>query len=205
MSIEKLKCTGVLLVGGESSRMGMNKALLDIGGKPLYQRSLEVLDRVCSEVLISCREIDLYTGNGFKAIPDLIKGKGPLGGFYSVIRQAGYDHIFMVACDMPFLNGKAIRYVYSELGEYDMVIPSVRGKLQLLHAFYHKRVLPVVEDQIQRNRLSLIDLLNTCNAKILPVEEGAMEDSDRKKIELSSLNVNTPEQWNQILTRLEEN
>lgn len=198
MSKEKLQLTGVLLTGGESRRMGRNKAFLEIGGKPLLERSLEVLNNVCSEVLISSKETDLYEGYGYKVIPDIIKGKGPLGGLFSVLQQANYEHLFLVACDMPLLNEKAIAYTYRELGEYDAVVPYVLGRSHPLHACYHQRILPLVEEKIQEDKLRLTELLSECRTKIVKLDSGIKDSDERELLEQSFLNVNTPEEWETI-------
>lgn len=199
MTREKLGITGVLLTGGESRRMGRNKALLEIDGKPLVERSLEVLAGICSEVLISSREADSYTGYGYKVIPDRIKGKGPLGGLYSVLPQAGNEYLFLAACDMPLLNEQAIAYLYRELGDFDAIVPSVLGRIHPLHAYYHRRILPLVEKNIQQEKLRLAGLLDACRTKIVKLDEALKDSGHRELLERSFWNVNTPEEWESIL------
>ncbi len=195
MLTQKLEITGILMVGGESRRMGKNKAFLEIDGRPLIERSLEVLSGACREVLISSREVNAYTGYGFKVVPDIIKGKGPLGGLYSVMQQASYDYLFLVACDMPLLNEKAINFFYRKVENNIAVVPDVLGKWHPLHAFYNKMLLSLIQDRIYEDKLSLIDLVKVCKARIVGLTEEAMSDRDRKIIEQSFWNANTPEEW----------
>lgn len=200
MAIEKFNLSGVLLTGGESRRMGRNKAFLEIGGKPLIERSLEVLNAVCKEVLISSsKDIDLYTGYGYKVIPDIIQEKGPLGGLFSVLQQVSYEQIFLVACDMPLLNEKAIAYTYKELGDYDAVIPYALGRKHPLHACYHQRILPLVEEKIQEDKLRLTDLLSVCRTKIVKLDSEIKDRTERELLEQSFMNINTPAEWETVL------
>ncbi len=200
---QKLACTGVVLAGGESRRMGKNKAFLEMDGKTLLERSLEVLDDVCEEVLISCRDYYMYDHYGFETVPDLIKGQGPMGGLYAVLQQAKYDYLFIVACDMPFLSGKAIKYLYGLREDCDVVLPSVSGKIHTLHAFYHRRIMPFVEKDLKENKLSIVRALfggslNYFNKQVIELEE--IPDPQMRHIFAKSLvNVNTPQEWEKML------
>ncbi|MGI6450228.1 MAG: molybdenum cofactor guanylyltransferase [Desulfitobacteriia bacterium] len=191
----KLAVTGVLLVGGESRRMGQNKAFLELGGQKLLERSLEVLNGVCGEVLISSRETELYSGYGYKVIKDKIKGQGPLAGLYSVLQAAKFEDLFLAACDMPFLNEKAIRAIYPELADYDAAVPYALGRLHPLHAYYRRSILPLAEKNLQAGKLRLTDLFGICRTKIVRMEELFPGDSAQELIERSFLNVNTPDEW----------
>lgn len=181
--------------------MGRNKAFLEMSGRPLIERSLEVLNRVCSEVFISCREADLYKEYDYPVIPDKIKDKGPLGGLYSILSLASNEYVFLTACDMPFLNEEAIRYIYQELDDYKLVIPFVNNKKHMLHAFYHKSLMPLVEKNMKEDNLSLLDLQIEGWTKILKIGED-FKGEDKEKIEESFLNVNTPQEWEIINRKL---
>lgn len=199
---EKLRITGVLLVGGESRRMGKNKALLEIEGKPLIQRNLEVLDSVCSQVLISSREANLYTGYGYEVIPDVVKGKGPLVGLCSALRQADYEHIFLVACDMPLLNQHAIRFIWKRVGDFDAAVPYALGKIHPLHAVYHKRTLPIIEENLQKETLKITQVVYNLKTNILRIEDEATDSMEEELILQSLSNVNTPEEWETLLGKV---
>lgn len=203
MEKKKLEITGVLFAGGESKRMGQNKAFLEIGGKPLLERNLEVLDSICSEVLISCREPEQYSGYGYQAVADQIKGKGPMGGMYSVLPVAKYDYVFVAACDMPFLNSEAIAYIYEQIEDYKLVLPYVRDRLHPLHAFYHKKVFKVVEKRIKEDKLRLFDIADECRHKIVNISEEMEGSMLKEMIEESFLNVNTPQEWELILQKIQ--
>jgi len=198
---QKINCTGVLLVGGESRRMGKNKAFLEIEGKTLIERNLAVLDSVCAEVLISCREADLYSGYNHKIVTDVIKAKGPLGGLYSVLNQAAYDYVFLAACDMPFINAQAIGYLYNKCQGEDIVLFKLSGRKHTLHAFYHKRILPLVEKKLQDNVLSILDLIKECRVKVVDMDEENSDLNIGGLIRKSMINVNTPEEWETMVEK----
>lgn len=186
MPKNKLPVTGVLLVGGESRRMGTNKAFLKIGESTLGERSLAVLNNVCQEVIISSRQAQPYESFGYPIIIDRIIDKGPLGGLYSILTEAKHDYVFVVACDMPLLNEEGIRSLYEQVEDYDALVPRALGRLHPLHAFYHKRILALVEQNILQERLRITEVLNECRAKIVQIEENLM-------------NVNTPYDWEKAI------
>lgn len=204
MEHKKLDITGVLLVGGESRRMGRNKAFLEIAGKPLLERNLEVMGSICNEVIISCRETDQYEGytKQYQVIADRIKNKGPLAGLCSILPLAKYEYIFMAACDMPLLNRQAIAYIYSQIEDYQLIYPYVWDRLHPLHAFYHQSILPVAEKHLQEDQLSLLDLPKGCRTKTPRVSELLAGNPTRELIEQSFLNVNTPLEWDRINEKL---
>jgi molybdopterin-guanine dinucleotide biosynthesis protein A len=190
-----LKATGILLAGGKSSRMKKNKAFLELEGKPLVERSLTVLQAVFTEVLISSNKPELYAGYEVPVILDEILGRGPLEGLYQGLKAATYDEVFFVACDMPFLRVELIRFMSSWIPAYDVVVPQLQSGLHPLHAFYHRRCLPSIKNNLEAGRLKIIDFYPSCSVRY--VEETELQAfSDLSKV---FCNVNTPEDWSAIL------
>jgi len=190
-----LKATGILLAGGKSSRMKKNKAFLELGGKPLVERSLTVLQAVFTEVLISSNKPELYAGYEVPVILDEILGRGPLEGLYQGLKAATYDEVFFVACDMPFLRGELIRFLSFWIPAYDVVVPRLQSGLHPLHAFYHRSCLPLIKNNLEAGRLKIIDFYPSCSVRY--VDETELQNFHN----LSQVfcNVNTPEDWSAVL------
>lgn len=187
---QKLKITGILLAGGKSSRMGSNKAFLELNGRTLAERSLKVLEDIFEEVLISSNQPELYLRYNYPVVTDIIPGKGPLGGLYSSLKAAKYDYVFLAACDMPFLNKEGICFLAEKLDDYDIVIPYALSRLHPLHAFYSRRILDLVERNLKNERLRIVELLPECRSNVVRVEPAL-----RGEI---FMNVNTPEEWETV-------
>jgi molybdopterin-guanine dinucleotide biosynthesis protein A len=153
--------TGVVLAGGKSTRMGRDKAALEFDGQTLLERAVAVL-RQCFPEVIVVRQDD-------------VPGLGPIGGIATALRRA--PEIFVVACDMPFLDAARIREMAAQLPGYDAV--AIPG--EPLHAAYSARILPVIEAQIAAGDYSVQKLLSKLRVKFV----------DAKPI----LNVNTPQEW----------
>ncbi|MDP4126325.1 MAG: molybdenum cofactor guanylyltransferase [Bacillota bacterium] len=192
-----MNACGILLAGGKSSRMKRNKAFLELGGQPLVERSLEVLKAVFSEVLISSNHPELYERYGVPVFQDESYDRGPLEGLYQGLKAATYDVVFFVACDMPFLREDLVRFLAEWTPEYDIVVPRLHSGLHPLHAFYHKRCLPSIKNNLDAGRLKIIDFYPTCSVRF--VEESELQAFS----DLSTIfcNVNTPEEWSKILRR----
>ena len=88
--------SGVIQAGGKSTRMGRNKAVLEIGGKRLIDRLVDGLQQIFPEVIIVANTPDLYENLGVRVVPDLIPGKGSLGGIYTATAVASPIALIMI-------------------------------------------------------------------------------------------------------------
>lgn len=188
-SLPTLKATGVLLAGGKSSRMKKNKAFLEINGKGLAERTLEVLQSVFSEVIISTNTPEYFTQFGLPIVQDEVLGRGPLEGIFQGLKRAAYESVFFVACDMPFLRGDLIRQLEPWIWNYDIVVPKLKTGLHPLHAFYHRRCLPTIENHLKDGRLKIRELYSVCSVKYV----GEGELGEFPNLTEVFCNLNTPE------------
>lgn len=117
------RVSGLVLAGGQSRRMGRDKAFLEFEGKPLIERVIERVAKVCTRVIIVANDVDAYKQFGVQVIGDVYPGKGSLSGIYSGLQAAQEASALAVACDMPFLNEGLLRYLISLSSQYDVVIP----------------------------------------------------------------------------------
>ncbi len=120
------EASGIILAGGASRRMGHDKAWVELGGRALVRRVMDRLGTVCREIVIVANNQEPYRQLDARLTSDIVPGKGSLGGIYSGLSVARYEHAVVVACDMPFLNTSLLAYMLSLAGEADVVIPSAR-------------------------------------------------------------------------------
>ncbi len=187
--------TGIILAGGKSRRMGKDKALLELDGKPLILRVSEVLEELFDPVIIIADSGKRFMDFSCPVVCDLIPGRGPLGGIYTGLRYAASDAIFVVGCDFPFLDRGLIRYLVGLIPGYDAVVPRCHGVWHPLHAVYSKRCLPVFEQRIKMGELSLRNVLPTLVVR--EVEEAELSSFDPERVSLT--NLNTPEELWQVV------
>lgn len=192
--------TGVILAGGKSERMGRDKLFLETAGMPLFERVYGVLDQVFKDIIVVANNPKWFHPYDVRVVPDLIPGKGALGGLYTGLRSVASDSVFCFAADMPFLNSQLIRYMIGKDPEGDVIIPRTSDGLQPLHAIYSERCLKPIENLISTGNLKIIDFFTEVN--VIYVSEAEILKYD--PMLMSFLNVNTQEDLRQaekILTQ----
>jgi len=132
--------TLVIQAGGESRRMGSDKALLPFLGQPLILRPLNRLARIADEVLVTSNQPENYRFLSLTPIPDLLPGFGALGGLYTALSSAGHPYVAVVACDMPFASPELFVYELALLRDTgaDAVIPRSEEGTEPFHAVYRR-------------------------------------------------------------------
>jgi molybdopterin-guanine dinucleotide biosynthesis protein A len=187
--------TGIILAGGESSRMGSNKAFLMLQGRPLVGHILAVFLRLFEQTVIVTNEPERYADFRVRVVRDVLDVRGPLTGIYTGLLHARSDHIFVAACDMPFLNARLIAYMQEVAGQFDAVAPAVNGLSEPLHAIYHRRTLPVLRELIVSGERRASRFLDTIRVRFLTDTEIVHYDPQR----LSFKNLNTPEDYKEAV------
>jgi molybdenum cofactor guanylyltransferase len=143
-----------ILAGGKNSRFGgANKAFIKIGDKSIIQASIDKLKPIFREIIIVANKPeDFIEFSEYRIITDIYKDKGPLGGLHSALSVSAFDAVFVVPCDMPFLNPGLIKTLLSEFnpGLFDALVPLVNGMVEPLHAIYHKRINHEVKVLLER-------------------------------------------------------
>ena len=182
--------TGVIQAGGKSTRMGGEpKALMELSGRRVIDRVVDVLAAVTDDLLVVTNTPELYVSLGLRMVSDVFAEGGSLGGIYSGLRAAAGESIFTVACDMPFLRADVARLVIERAGEADVVIPRAGGQLETLHACYGKRCLVPMETRIRAGRLKIAGFFEDVRVTVIPEEDVArLADPD-----VVFMNINTPE------------
>ena len=190
--------TGVLLAGGNSSRMGRNKALMTLAGRRLVDRVLSVLTSVLDDLLMVTNSPEPYADLGVRMVPDVVAGKGALGGIHSALHHAAAPHCLVVACDMPFLNADFLRYIVDQRAAYDVVVPIADGRPQPLHAVYGKACLQPIARRLESDRLHVVGFFPDVRVREVTAQELAAFDPEG----LSFRNLNTPEEFADAERRL---
>ncbi len=176
----------VILVGGKSSRMGSNKAFLELKGKTFIELQIELLRKMFDEIFISANTSAEYEYLDLSIFKDVYPGKGPLGGIYTSLINSSSLHTFMLACDMPFVEPELIKHLKDLTKEYDVVIPKSEKGLEPLHAFYSKNCIDPIKRSLDENNLRIISFLQHVNVKV--VELGGLASSDHFKSSIKNLN-----------------
>jgi molybdopterin-guanine dinucleotide biosynthesis protein A len=149
--------SAVLLAGGKSSRMGRDKAGIVVGGRPLWQRQLDILRRLGpAELFISGKPDGPYAGAGVEIVPDLTPGRGPLSGLEASFRRAAHPLVLVLAIDLPAMTVEFLSRLLSFVGAGDAgVIPRLDGRFEPLAAIYSRSCLPIVQECLRGGDFSM--------------------------------------------------
>ena len=173
-----------ILIGGRSSRLGTDKAFVELGGKTLSERARETTQAALSPnrvTLVAGTSLQLATraiASGAEFIFDLFEGRGPIAGLHAALANARTPWIFLLACDYPFVSADLIRLLSDKISdEFGVIVPEQKdGRLQPLCAFYNVgKSLPLVELILERPRVSppMHEIVSDLNPLIVTFEEYA--------------------------------
>lgn len=185
----------ILLSGGKSSRMGTNKALLKIDGKPNIERIRDELVKLTEEIILVTNEPETYQFLGLTTIMDEYPGQGPLAGIHVGLKHSTKKHNLVVACDMPFVSQELGSYLLNIAiaNDYDAVIPIINGKRQPLFAVYQKEIYRKIEKCIHDQQLKIMDVLTDLN--VLFLTEAELQQNVPNHLERIFFNMNHVEEY----------
>jgi len=134
-----MNLSAVILAGGKSARMGRDKARLEIGGRSLLARQIQLVRETgAGEVFISRRAGEDYTEFGCPVLYDRFKDAGPLAGIERALATVSSSRVLVVAVDMPNLAPVILKQLIERNGETMGVIPRIAGGMEPLAAIYPK-------------------------------------------------------------------
>ncbi len=189
---------GVILAGGDSRRMGRNKALLEVHGERMIETAYRRMAELFDEVLLITNSPEVYDFIPCRKIADIYPCMGPLGGIHAALSCCTADRAFVTACDMPWLNPELIRELSSMPGGVDVVIPETPGGLEPLHAVYAKSCLPRMEKVLQAGERRIISFFDMAQVRLVPRGRVAALDPDYA----SFRNINTHEDYQQLAQKI---
>lgn len=189
--------TVAVLAGGQSRRMGQDKALLEVDGRPLIEYVLEAAKPLARDTLIVASERPEYERFGARVVPDKFPHSGSLGGIYTALSEAGEEYCLVLACDMPFVNRDLLKYMAGLDRSYDVLVPALSADrsdqgegetLETLHAIYSKACLPAIERQLNAGVFKVIGFYS--EVRVEKISEETVLEYDPHL--LSFYNANTP-------------
>ena len=188
----------VLLAGGKSRRMGCDKALLRLGGRPFALLLAERLQELTDQVLLSANEPSAYSFLGLPAVTDLYPGCGPMAGVHAALRHTARSMMLVLACDLPGATSRLLRSLIGCAAGFDAVVPVTSdGLLHPVCSLYRRSCLPVIEEKLRSGENQMLGLLDSRQLRVRRLSSGEGGFSD---VEL--LDVDTPEDYLRCLARM---
>ena len=187
--ITKNNITGIILAGGKSSRMGSDKGLLMLHGKPFIQHIIDALQVFVSEILIVSNNThyDLF---GYKRIEDVIANAGPLAGVYSGLNASRTTYSLVLSCDIPLISPTILKKLIAETDDISQIVQvQSQSKTMPLIALYKDSCKDSFLQLLKIGERRLQFAVNQCQVKTI-----SLDTEDEK----NTLNVNTPEELKTI-------
>jgi molybdopterin-guanine dinucleotide biosynthesis protein A len=194
--------TGVILAGGKSNRMGINKSLLKIDDVTLIERIYDILKLVFDNVIISTNDDELYDFLPIVKVEDVYKEFGPLSGIHASLKFVATEKIFVVSSDLPFLLPALIQHLLEVKTDEPIVLPKAENRIQYLCGIYSKSIFTIADnilsansESLEKNKpfkkssVSLWNFVERIGAEIVDVEEKVFYMKD------IFFNINTPEDF----------
>jgi molybdopterin-guanine dinucleotide biosynthesis protein A len=156
--------SAVLLAGGESRRMGKDKATLLFRGKPLWQIQLELLRKLePTEIFVSARADPVWRPADVQFVADDPPSRGPLSGLAAALTQMHSKHLLALAIDMPVMAEKYLTFLCSEIEPGRGVIPKIEDRFEPLAAIYPLEALVNLQSSLSGEDFSL----QTCSSRVV--------------------------------------
>ncbi len=188
-----------ILVGGASSRMGSDKALLRLrpDGPTLIESVILRLRQAGFEPpLLVTNRPEAYAFLRLPMLPDEVPGAGPLGGVLAALCRSSYEYTLVTGCDMPLLNPALLRHMAARHTTADVLVPrwtNKDGRVQneTLHTIYSRSCIEPIRRRIAAGDLKMADLLLEINVEYLEEDELRLYDPELDGFR----NINTPKEW----------
>ena len=161
--------TGIILAGGEAKRLnGIEKGLIEVQGKRCIERTIEALEPITDEIIISTNSAS-YDYLNKTIINDIIQNIGPIGGLYSALIESNTDKNIVVGCDMPFITTEALLFILNNSEGYQIALPTFNKRLHPVCGFYDKNCVSGLKNLIDQKQYMLRDAIKQFKRIELPI------------------------------------
>ncbi len=218
---ENEQWTGIILAGGQSTRMGTHKALLELNGSTVLTHIVEAIRPAVSRIVVAAGPYEaLYRATdkgankaanramdhheGLEFVQDQYPGKGPLAGLHAALAASHTAWNLVSACDMPLLQTSLFNGMKRLAAHYpasNAIVPRVEGRIHPLAGAYHRRILPELEQRLIHDQLRVVRWLEEIGCQY--VETNELEQAGVQQSALQLSNMNTPEQLQHIRLHLQ--
>jgi molybdenum cofactor guanylyltransferase len=194
-----INATGFITAGGRSSRMGTDKAWLELGGRAMIEQVIAALAPVTSGLAIIANNPE-YARLGLPVFADEQTGIGPLEAIRTALANSATSRIVLVGCDLPFVSEDLFRFLLNIPGDHQAVVPvGADGRLEPLCAIYSSETLPVVTNLIARGERKISLLFDPISTRFVAFDELR----HLKGAQLFFENINTPQDYARALDSLQ--
>lgn len=182
--------SGIILAGGQSKRLGgRNKALISVGGKTNLDRLVDLFQSMFAETILVTNDPVSYSERHLHIATDIFPLRSSLTGIHAGIFYADNPHVFVAACDLPFLKKAVVKKIisYRSTGAW-AIIPETEGGLEPTCALYATKSLPLIETHLKRRSCRILPVFD--KKRLFTIPKSVLLKIDPELISFS--NINTP-------------
>ena len=189
----KISTSAFILIGGQSKRFGYPKWKSKIGGETLLDHIYNMCSLFDDTFIIGKKK-----PKGFNKpfIKDKFDFQAPINGIFSALSKTHSDWNFVISIDLPLMTPKLIKKIWQSGNKSkNAIVPKIGDYLQPVCAFYHRKILPQISNQIEQNELSLHALIDCIKTDYVNMDNYSKQFS----------NMNTQDDYSQISNEIMNN
>jgi molybdopterin-guanine dinucleotide biosynthesis protein A len=160
---------GAILAGGKNSRMGTDKALLKLNGRPLVHHVAATMQGVFDRIIVVTNDVAAYRFLGLEIVTDIFRECGPLGGIHAALSCAGESDIFVAASDTPLISRELLKYLHEYSSAAPVKVPLMKERIHPLCGVYASRCLHGITEQLKAGSYRVLDFVGTTGSAIIPI------------------------------------
>lgn len=194
--------SAIVLAGGYSRRMGIDKALLTTAGQSHLAMIVEKLSCLSDDVTIIRRIDQVQLSTKARVAYDIRPGEGPLAGLEAGLSQARYEYVICLAIDAPFVRVELLRYLLSLISQQkrtlQAIIPILGNQIHPIISVYHISCLSEIQQRLDQKKRRVIDFLQNVATRYVAQEEWEPFDPDHASFTM----LNSRDDYEKVLQHL---
>jgi molybdopterin-guanine dinucleotide biosynthesis protein A len=161
--------TSIVLCGGKSTRMGTDKGIINIMGRPMVEHVIAHVKPLCSRILISTN-LENYKYLGYEVIEDQWQDFGPAAGILSCLNVSDTENNLVISCDLPMATTALLEKLYGYSGDADITVPRINTHFQPLCGFYRTYIREQFKDYLLSGEKSMQFIIQYFNFRLVSQE-----------------------------------
>ena len=162
-----MQVAAIILAGGNSSRMGEDKGLLELNGTPMIGHVINTLKGITDDILIVSNN-EAYQQFGLPVYSDIIPNKGPIGGIYTGLLKSNSEVNIVISCDSPFVTTSFLNKLIAESDGQEVTISSYNDRVHPTIGIYKRCIKSTIKQQIDSNEFKLMKTIEKLQHQIIP-------------------------------------
>ena len=160
-----------ILAGGQSRRLGRNKALVEVNGQPIIEKVVSAIPAKKENIKLVTSSFQTFRFLKLEMISDIHPGLGPIGGVHAGLVDSSFDFNFFLACDLPFISTEVIQTVLDSHASQDIFGIRTKKGLEPLCTLYSKECISTIENQMKVKDYSLHPLFEAVPSEFIEIED----------------------------------